>query len=335
MQPVKVFDPEGKEAVCEDLKNGRYRFATGGKKGVWSLERTEDIPSFVRMETFPWTFALGDSRRWFEMDPAFLDHPSPPTGGSRQGDLAPKTAETGKVNVSNELFVAGKFGKAARWFNQFVQIPTPSADAAVAPQLEGTIEFWFCPLWSATDRDFAKATFHLGIFRWDPVSIIYRVEPNPGNSCVYHHAYIGFDVSKAGFTRARSYLEAGKWYHIACTWKVDGRNNSCDIFINGRKRSNSHYAIGLLPYASPSKLLPPGQFFAFGSGHSYGAMPDGEFFDELRVSRVIRYHEDFEPQKEPFQPDKDTVVLMHLDGNTDALFDGKPVEGKVTKGNKF
>jgi hypothetical protein len=37
----------------------------------------------------------------------------------------------------------------------------------------------------------------------------------------------------------------------------------------------------------------------------------------------------------PFQPDKDTALLMHLDGNYDASVNGAAVPAELVKGSKL
>jgi hypothetical protein len=172
------------------------------------------------------------------------------------------------------------------------------------------------------------------LFRTNPVSLAYSIEPNPGNSGVYNHAYLEFRLHDAGFYRAQVFLQHGRWYHIALTWNVDGANSECNIFLNGRKRDFFHYAEGMDRNVPPSKLLTTDRL-RFGSGHQYGGKPTGELYDELRISRVVRYEKDFELPTAPFQPDKDTALLMHLDGNYDANVNGATIPAELTKGSKL
>ena len=115
-------------------------------------------------------------------------------------------------------------------------------------------------------------------------------------------------------------------------WDVNGANSNCDIFINGRKKAYHHYAEGMAKDAPVSKLLPPGTDLRFGSGRVSGKMPTGECYDELRVSRIVRYRDDFTVPTAPFEPDADTYLLMHLDGNLDGWQNGQPITGKLTRG---
>lgn len=316
MQPVKVYDAANKEVPVEELKEGNYRFATDGRPGSWVLVRPGPIPSFVRMKSIPFVVALGDPKRLFEVDASAF---------------RPTAADP--ATVPTTPFAAGKFGQAAYWLNQFAQVPTQGAQGV--PHGRGTVEFWVRPMWAASDFESKKATIRMQLFQAGPVSLAYNVDPNPGNSGRYNQAYLELHVREAGFSRAGVYLQSGKWYHIALTWNVDGANSECDIFINGRKRDFHHYAVGMRGDVPPSKLLPPAASVRFGSGHQYGGKPVGELYDELRVSRVVRYRDDFDPPTQPFQPDKDTFLLMHLDGNLDGTLNGAASTAELQKGSKL
>jgi len=321
MQPVKIYDPSDKEVAVEDLKNGNYRFATGGQAGGWVMVRPDRIPPFVKLKNIPFVMALGDPKRLFEFDASAVSSGAPTN-----------------LPDPTDPFLAGKFGKAAQWLDQFVQLKGGSNDVANAlkdlPRERGTVEFWFRPGWSATDNDFAHSTFRMQLFRANPVSLAYSVDTNPGGSGVYNQAYFALQVHDAGFSRAQVYLQRGRWYHVAVTWNVDGANSECNIFLNGRKRDFFHYTDGMDRNVPPTKLL-PAESLRFGSGHQYGYIRTSELFDELRVSRVVRYRDDFELPSAPFQPDKDTALLMHLDGNYDAIGGGATVPAELVKGSKL
>ena len=83
------------------------------------------------------------------------------------------------------------------------------------------------------------------------------------------------------------------------------------------------------------KLAAPGSVLNFGSAHGTGHVTAGEIYDELRVSRTIRYTKDFTPPSEPFRADEDTYVLMHLDGDVTAKVDGREVTGEMKTGVKM
>lgn len=111
--------------------------------------------------------------------------------------------------------------------------------------------------------------------------------------------------SNAGYasTYSNERAEADKPVHVAGVY--DGTNVL--FFVNG-KRQEAVNKTTLPHVASPHDFM-------------IGADPDGkglphQFFkgviDEVRISKVARYNEDFEPVNR-FQPDKDTLVLYHFD----------------------
>jgi len=95
----------------------------------------------------------------------------------------------------------------------------------------------------------------------------------------------------------------GRWNHLAMAY--DGRE--CRFYVNGRLQGK---AVGEGPVANPR--------FPF----YVGADPDGggratSFFrgaiDELRLSSVARYREEFTP-RDRFTRDRHTLLLLHFDG---------------------
>ncbi|MBI2194656.1 MAG: hypothetical protein HYU36_21975 [Planctomycetes bacterium] len=372
-RPVRVFDPQGRETALESLGSGRYRFSTGvAASGPWSLETANDplyhepharsaVESFVRMETFPLAFALDDPERLFAIPAGF-----PPR---TIGFLSQHGAAPAAKGPPGQPFQASRAGlqQAIRLAAQFVEWPMPKELAGDAPRPEvsgedpagdveggtvadaaplrfprerGTVEYWYQPLWSATDCTLApeaKSTHRLQFFRLDPISLSYSVDPdNGGRTGRYNLAFLHLDVHGAGWSRARIYLEAGTWYHVALTWNIDGRANECDLFINGRKKAFYHYDVGMLPKGSPGKLLPPGPQIRFGSGRTSGSLSaPGDLFDELRISHTVRYREDFDPPAGPFQPDAETFFLAHLDGDLTAALNGKAVSGKAVNNGRL
>ncbi len=328
-RPINLFDAAGQPVESESLGKGHYRFQTRGQSGSWALEAGRDqflgesvegAESFVRIVTpdFPLTIALGDPGRLFKIDSSAIPHANPILG-----------AESEKAFEDS---VQG-FGQAIRLNSQFVQV---AAGDAAPPQERGTVEFRIRTLWSASDchlNSVSDSTLRLSFFHADPITATYNIDPdNLGRTGRYNIGQFGLGVQRAGASRAGIFFEAGKWYHIALTWDVNGTDSECNIFINGRKKAYHHYEEGMAKNALVAKLLPPGADIRFGSGHAYGKIPAGEFYDELRVSRTVRYRENFTVPTAPFEPDADTYLLMHFDGTLDGVQNGKPISGKLSRG---
>jgi len=344
-RPVRVFNPAGSEVASEALKRGRFRFRTGGAGGTWSVISGTDkyldkgslgVETLVRIERvgyprgekeYPLVVALGDPGRLFEVEvgrfkraftPGEAGTPDPKNPYTRPGDRP-------------------AFGRALNLAGHFVEVGVPEDSRDAFPHARGTVEFWFRPLWSSTDAEFftRRGNYQrLQCLKAGPVSFACSVQPDHGGRMHFLLSRMTFGVGRAGYTRTDIFLEAGRWYHVALTWNVDGENSECGIFINGRKRAHTHYRRGMPPDASPENLGDPAQRVRFGSGQ-YGGIATSEFYDELRVSRSVRYREDFDVPLNPFEADADTSLLMHFDGSLEGLLNGRPTSGKLVRGGRL
>ncbi|MBI4024609.1 MAG: hypothetical protein HY360_06480 [Verrucomicrobia bacterium] len=305
-ESVKIYDPDGKEVpLTRKGKSTEYEGPIGGRAGAWSLEAEKDV--FVRWADIPMVIALGDPGRLFEPD--LKAYPSTKAIGLPTCD--PKNP-----------YVEGKFGEGVCLSQQFIEVTT-SPDPSTSPHQQGTVEFWFRPLWSVTDLVAAR----LELFNLNPLNLAQHWDSPFAAKFV-------MNFPKVIEYPAQTAFEAGKWYHLAGTWNVDGKNSEANLYINGRKRTYFDYHDGIPKDLPPAKLLPPGDKMRLGSGSLVGKTP-GEVFDELRVSRTIRYTDDFEPATKPFEADQDTYLLMHLDGNIEGVLNQKPVTGQFIKGSKL
>lgn len=163
-------------------------------------------------------------------------------------------------------------------------------------------------------------------------------DDNPARSCVvgnvelsglaihYSQPFWMFHVNdgregNAGYASAASddESELNRQVHVAGVYDgqnvrifIDGKlQQSSDATINPHKASIFDFMVG----ADPNKQGKPHQFFK-------GTI------DEVRISKVARYHEDFQPAREKFQPDASTLVLYHFD-------EGEGDVAKDASGNKY
>ncbi|MBI4023588.1 MAG: hypothetical protein HY360_01315 [Verrucomicrobia bacterium] len=311
--PIQVFDPSGSEVEVSDTGDSEYRFVTGGKSGIWSFQTKpalrygyllNGLPNFVRVRNFPLATAMQEPSRWFEMDTAGFS------------SSVPEPTREGGPPAPADPFVKGKFDKGIRLSpSQFVQIDLPQQQF---PHAQGTVEFWFCPLWSYTDLPARHPNFgdlKEQIFSMSPVKIEHVVTPQSSRLVCSLDKTKGDSIAHS----SELYLQAGRWYHIAFTWNIDGKNSDIDAFVNGRKKGTL-WLSGDRPWFSkdtqPSVLAPPANTLKIGSApiDKYSFVPT-QIFDEIRVSRTVRYSGDFNPPTVPFTSDKHTYLLLHLDGN--------------------
>jgi len=345
-RPVRIYDPAGKPVAAEALKNGRYRFSTDGKRGAWSVQTLDDkyttgatcANTFFRIDGvefvngkrwYPLVVALDDPDKLFSVDVRRFKPAS-----ERMPRIAP--LEYGSAFV--EPSAGADFGKALHLNRHFVEVGIAAADPGeeLLPHKRGTVEFWFRPLWSATDchmETLHDSTHRTQFFKADPVSISYSIDPdNGGRTGRYNLVKLLAQIKGVGYTQANIYLEQGKWYHIAVTWNVDGQANAANIFINGRKKAYSLYKPGMNKKAPPVKLGLPARSMRIGVGDWYGHRFVSGLIDELRISRTIRYTQHYTVPRAPFRADADTVLLMHFDGDTTSVLNGRAVSGKIKPG---
>lgn len=111
-----------------------------------------------------------------------------------------------------------------------------------------------------------------------------------------------------------------RWTHVAYTWDT---NDSMRIFVNGVLQSD-------IEPDSEGETCPGvasgAHKLVIGSGSSNLLYDRFETFrgqiDEVRISAVARYTDDFTPATEPFEPDAYTLALWHFDeGSGDVASD--------------
>lgn len=295
--PVTVSRGPGAELRSEALGEGRYRVRLSGKERALRLVVPGTRPAFVRVIGQPMVVAFGTEERLPGGVIALATRPEGAARSSRSGGAA-----------------GGVYGGALALERQVAEARLERDH----PREEGTVELWLRPAWSVTDLLHEGSKARVQLYHSEPLRLSYHVDPDPGGSGGYQRATFVLDLEGFGHVRAVEYLEAGEWYHLAATWRVDGAKNELDLYINGRKRTDANPVPKLARTAVPGALAGPSRLVRFGSVHLGGTLPGGELFDELRVSSVRRYSGDFVMERAPFEPDPSTVLLLHLDGD-DAL----------------
>ena len=126
-------------------------------------------------------------------------------------------------------------------------------------------------------------------------------------------------------------LAAGKWTHFAVTWSKSG----AAVFVDGKKVLSDPVTVRPADtvFKNQGRLAKNNiaEYTCIGAdGHRYFDIYNGtinnNYFkgaaDELRVSKVVRYKDNFTPAKE-FAVDKDTCALFSYEKN----FDGASAVG--------
>ena len=141
----------------------------------------------------------------------------------------------------------------------------------------------------------------------------------------------GYDKENKGSTQQKmSTFEFNKsasadvrenvWAHVAVTWSKD----NVSLFVDGKKVMSEAASIAPAKYFIDKKLKGNiAEYTAFGADtfrFTEGNPVKGKYLngavDELRISKTVRYTDDFTPAKE-FAVDKDTCALFSYEKNFD------------------
>lgn len=133
---------------------------------------------------------------------------------------------------------------------------------------------------------YSYATHYRSLFIGNPYGTGVYVDFNPNGQISY---------ARNSSNNSLSSFSPNQWIHFAFVY--DGTN--IYIFKNGVKNN---------PVASSGNL-------STSSFTIYG--PAGGLIDEVRISNIARYTSNFTPQTTPFEPDENTVLLLHFDENGD------------------
>jgi len=118
------------------------------------------------------------------------------------------------------------------------------------------------------------------------------------------------------YTREDVQWIAGRWRHIAFVWDAAADRRDCvRVYIDGKRAAGLSLTINQERLAERQTVqLGPTRAQSFQLGAmSSGWSPADAAVDELRISRVVRYREDFTPPRK-LTLDKATTVLFHFDG---------------------
>ena len=137
---------------------------------------------------------------------------------------------------------------------------------------------------------------------------------------LYWYARFGGSTVVAAYSGDDGVISDTDWHHVAFT-KTGGSTYTLKIYLDGTEVQSS-------TDTNADTLV--GDMY-IGSIHSTsGGFPG--FMDEVRISNTVRYTGTFTPSTTAFKDDKDTVVLLHMDGGGN-IVDGVPTA--AGQGNYF
>ena len=99
-------------------------------------------------------------------------------------------------------------------------------------------------------------------------------------------------------------IKPQKWYHYAVTF--DRENELLTIFINGKQLASR--VINKNPLTNDAEITIGGTCNDDGACRFFNGT-----IDEIRISNIVRYQNDFTPSNTPFNPDENTIALWHMD----------------------
>jgi len=115
---------------------------------------------------------------------------------------------------------------------------------------EGTIEFWFKPDWDGADKeDYRLFDASLGGIYFFISKGADHADITPADFGFYFEDAADADWQDVEFPAAGA-ISAGKWLHIAATWKFNG--GFPFLYIDGEEAAKSSKAIGARPELFPT-----------------------------------------------------------------------------------
>jgi len=323
---ARLFAPDGAPAFDGKPQHG-WIDLPGDKSGVWSFEIVEN--RLIRVRNLPPFFAVGERETYFT--PSAKPWRREPIPAPAEAPPADMTYGPGAIRTpgNQSACIAGQ-----RAFHLDPGDPHPSGDGGrFLPHKQGTIEFWMKPLWNSVDlvlpeKDGKTITltkrFALGRTPGpgSDFSLFYTLSEESKNL-----GGMLFSAGPEGRKNLRTYryntiFERDEWLHLAWVWgqlqDVATHKGTSDvlwsrIYINGKagKQRTNQYP-GSLPASPMSALL---------VGYASNSVNINAFVDELRISDVQRYTEDFTPPSRmvEFEVDEHTRALFHFNGDTAGL----------------
>lgn len=326
-----LYAPDGEAWPGEEPQHGLVELPAE-MPGMWAFEPVDN--QLVRTWNIPPFFTVEDPEGYFEPAIEWTAEPPP--------EVVERPAETGFVDG-----VSGAEADQALYIPERGRLiveggdPHPSGDGRqFLPFSEGTIELWFRPDWSTVDLPLkGKTLLRLQVGEGEPWRLSYNMteRQRDANLDFYlSHVLYGYFMAQAPDIRhsmrayRRTVFDAGEWVHIAWVWgprdgikaRDPGYNTRpqenvliAQVYVNGRRGQHYNYA-----WKDNRPAFEPVSMMMYNLA---GAI------DELRLSSVQRYTDDFTPpaRDDTFQPDEHTRLLLHFDGDLagySAGFDGEP-----------
>jgi hypothetical protein len=328
--PAKVYDPSGEPLSDKPLPGGWIDLPTD-RAGLWSFEMTG--AKLVRVHNLPPVFAAGGrdsffmpSVQWAKDAPPVTAAPVPPGTMFIPGSGADPANQAIYLDSHRTFALDGG-------------APRPDDQGArFLPLQQGTIEFFVKTTWDVADLPDGTGYLVRLIASPEDWTLGY-MKNSKSEDWLASHCLYGYFMTDGARGRIsmrdyrRTVLQCGQWAHVAWVWgpqeyssmvaRDRGLGVATAIYVNGRASQQYAYnGAGNFPSDAPTALLL--------ANVMNKARDKGTAYDELRVSDVPRYTDDFTPPSpgDRFRLDQHTRALFHFDGTLDGESASPP--GKVT-----
>ncbi|MBT3376212.1 MAG: hypothetical protein HN742_28930 [Lentisphaerae bacterium] len=319
---AKLITPSGEPFAQGDVLTG-WVDLPADEPGLWSFQLQEY--KLVRARNFPPFFAVRDPQSHFV----------PQIGWSREPRAVaatPPPIETAylpgaiRTKGNQALHLAGK-----RHFRIAPGAPRADGDGTqFLPYHEGTIEFFMKPLrWdSFTLPDPTRKRLILGSFEGGGhLNIDHSVRGREKIMdgflhSVYHNTERDQGAMMIRSHRPNSLFERNRWAHVACVWGHRG-----DVGYHPRRTKFGKDVLTVRCYLNGKYLPSPANRHSGQNSKMKGFLQflllyaSDTAIDELRISDMQRYTEDFTPpsRDQEFAIDSHTRVLCHFNGDQEIL----------------
>jgi hypothetical protein len=300
------------------------------KPGLWSFVVPEMSDMFVRARNFLPFFAADDPRNYFE-PPIAWPHEKP--------YQPPEKPAPGTVYVPGAIQTPGNralYLSGNRSFKLESGLPPASAAAEkessqLLPFKQGTVDFFYKPFWTSFE------SFNVSVLEMSDVTgklswpfYFYRTKDDILGWFRGDFTMDGPGGRKQLRMCRDTLISSDDWIHVAWVWGPDNTKSGDGAANRGRKvLAVRIFVNGQLGHQSGNDLDVGADQFLTGLPKTLAIGPGAEAaYDELRVSDIQRYTEDFTPpaRDKEISVDEHTRALFHFNGNAEGQSYGQPVK---------
>jgi cysteine-rich repeat protein len=172
-------------------------------------------------------------------------------------------------------------------------------------------------VWGKTNGSLNDAIYFASTSAGTQTNVILR--------CLFGEAVMAVQAGTVIEIKSGASCADNQWHHVAGCREVDGDNVSLSLYFDGELAGSGS--------GTTAQIAPPTDVLV--GGVNYGQDGLAGAIDEVRVSNLVRYRENFVPARR-FEPDANTTLLWHFDegaGTVVADSSGNDFSGTVVGGS--